>query len=365
MMEYVRKNHLGQLLFFISLLFSCFPSCERTTSSLSQDDKTAQQSGDLPVEKTPPHFTKADLVGIWLIAEKPEKYEVDGYYFTLKAYHPDWRLIFYTLDGNFSTFLGLNRRNFFDKIYDVNIALPNDVGVESVSQGVSHSYDIKGMGRQITEVTRSHARDEFGEIRKYYNVTWDVMDFSGESMELSSKDDSGKEVRLRMMRLTKPYLESILFYNQKARDMNQNLIITYCEEQLKNGVETDSLVPFPERHDNVLTYAASKDYPQVADYLIKKGASIEGSLTVSLEYGSVETAIILLRADADVNILVRDGNRSRSFNPLIYAVKSGSDELVKLMLEKGAHPPVKGDADEDEWSETLSGAKETIRSFFR
>lgn len=88
-----------------------------------------------------------------------------------------------------------------------------------------------------------------------------------------------------------------------------------------------------------LTIAASMAKPELVRHLLASGAAVAPPqeqvtpLAAAIRAGSLDTAKLVMEAGADPNRPDPNGK-----TPLILAVLGGHDELVEMLLEKGADP---------------------------
>lgn len=121
------------------------------------------------------------------------------------------------------------------------------------------------------------------------------------------------------------------------RDMNTVKILLEENPNLINSKDNENNSP--------LHYAAILDIPDIAEFLLKKGADINlrGSfgrtpLFFAASFGSYNTCLVLIEKGSDLNIKNIEGRR-----PLYYAVYWKRREIVEKLLSSGAYVDIKGD----------------------
>lgn len=119
-------------------------------------------------------------------------------------------------------------------------------------------------------------------------------------------------------------------------------------EEVKSLLVSDtSLINarFSNNNATPLIFATANNKPEVAKFLLKKGADVNArasnghtALHYAAAYGPVDLVKLLLQKGAPVNFDVKDNAQGDDpgCTPLLYAAANGHLEIVKILLKKGA-----------------------------
>lgn len=166
-----------------------------------------------------------------------------------------------------------------------------------------------------------------------------------------------KKKKIKTKKVKKPSIKSNLQeINKKFYDAVYNNKLDEVIKALKEGANVNTEI---NGRTPLLILCGYGGYIDIAKVLIEHGADVnyrkpgqETPLTYACMYGHLEIVELLLNAGADVN---KQGGYNRT--PLMYAAAYADQpkfkKMLKLLLEKGADPNLKTEADDNALMEIL------------